>query len=90
MHWADKGPHKNERSALIVEGSTSEDESADEINIVLIKEEIDKAKIFVAEASKSAVVKIHSVYHLNLVTGESSSLISHNLSSNPPWYTLES
>ena len=56
MHWADKCPHKNERSALIVEGSASEDESTKEVDIVLITEEIDKAEIFVTEASKSAVI----------------------------------
>ena len=43
MHWADKCPHKNKRSALIVEGSASEDESTEAVNIVLITEEIDKA-----------------------------------------------
>ena len=56
MHWADKCPHKNERSALIVEGRASEDESTEEVNIVLITEEIDKAEIFVTETSKSAVI----------------------------------
>ena len=54
MHWADKCPCKNERSALIVEGSASEDKSAEKINIVLITKEIEKVEIFVVKASKSA------------------------------------
>ena len=41
---------------MIVEGSAREDESAEDINIVLITEEIDKVEIFVAEASKSVVI----------------------------------
>ena len=56
IHWADKCPHKNERSALIVEGSASEGESTEGINIVLINKETDKVEIFAAEASTSAVI----------------------------------
>ena len=41
---------------MIVEGSAREDESAEDINIVLITEEIDKVEIFVAEASKFVLI----------------------------------
>ena len=52
-----KCPHENEkRSAYLVEGNDSDDDSSGEINIVLITKEDDKSEIFVAEASKSAVI----------------------------------
>ena len=61
MHWADTCPHKNEKgSAYLVESNNSDvdddDDNSEEINIVLITEEDDKSEIFVAEASKSAVI----------------------------------
>ena len=59
MHWPDKCPHKNEAvSAYLVEGNDSgdDDDNLEEINTVLITEEDDKSEIFVAEASKSAVI----------------------------------
>ena len=60
MHWADKYPHKsNYQSVNISEevSSDSENESeSEQIKIVLVTEEIDKTAIFIAEASKLAVV----------------------------------
>ena len=55
MHWADKCLHKNERSTLIVESSPCKDKTTEEINTVLNMEEIGKAEIFLAEASKSVI-----------------------------------
>ena len=56
MHWPDKCPDKNETgSAYLVEGNDSSDDNPEEINIVFITEN-DKSEIFVAEASKSAVI----------------------------------
>ena len=60
MHWADKCPHKsNYQSFNISEEITSDTENESEsekINIVLMTEKIDKNEIFIAEASKLAVV----------------------------------
>ena len=60
MHWADKCPHKlNYQSVNISEEDsldTENDSESEEINIVLMTEEIDKNEIFIAEASKLAVV----------------------------------
>ena len=57
MHWADKCPHCNDKgTAMYVEvDENSENDSSEEINIVLMTEKIEKSEIFVAEASKSAV-----------------------------------
>ena len=62
MHWPDKWPHKSETgSAYLVERNDSgddddDDDNLEEINTVLITEEDDKSEVFVAEASKSAVI----------------------------------
>ena len=60
MHWTDKCPHKlNYQSVNIseeVSWDTENESESEEINIVLITEEIEKNKIFIAEASKLAVV----------------------------------
>lgn len=56
MHWANKCSQKNEGSTLILESKPSEQKSAEKVNIVLIAEDIDKAEIFVVEASKSVVI----------------------------------
>ena len=60
MHWADKCPHKlNYQSVNISEEDsldTENDSESEEINIVLMTEEMDKNEIFIAEASKLAVV----------------------------------
>ena len=52
MHWAGKWPHQNKKwTAYLAEGNDSDDDdSSEEINIVY------KSEIFVAEASKSAVM----------------------------------
>ena len=58
MHWADICPRKNEKgSANFVDDDDDDDDgSSEEISIVLIAEEDNKSEIFVAEASKSAVI----------------------------------
>ena len=60
MHWADKCPHKSSYQSVNISqevSSDTENESeSEEINIVLMTEEIDKNEIFIAEASKLAVV----------------------------------
>ena len=60
MHWADKCPHKSNYQLVNISeevSSDTENESEfEEISIVLMTEEIDKNEIFIAEASKLAVV----------------------------------
>ena len=52
MHWASHCPHKQQpnQSAHLTE------ESCEEVELVLMTEQMDKQEIFVAEASKSAVI----------------------------------
>ena len=52
MHWANNCPH-NTQSANVLEDKVDE---CEEVCIVLMTEDLDKNKIFVAEASKSALI----------------------------------
>ena len=58
IHWADKCPHKwNYQQVNIsdkVSSGTENESESEEINIVLMKEEIGKNELFIAEASKLA------------------------------------
>ena len=71
MHWGDKCLYKsNYQSVNIseeVSWDTENESESEEISIVLITEEIDKNEIFIAEASKLAVVNTACT---TTVTGE--------------------
>ena len=71
MHWADKCSHKSNYQPVNISEEVSwdtENESeSEEISIVLITEEIDENEIFIAEASKLAVV---NTVCTTTVTGE--------------------
>ena len=56
MHWADKSNYQSVNISDEVSWDTENESESEEINIVLLTEEIDKNKIFIAEASKLAVV----------------------------------
>ena len=53
MHRANKCPHRSEQNVNILE---DDDDNLEEINIVLMTEKFSKTEIFVAKASKSAVI----------------------------------
>ena len=54
MHWVNKCPHRSEQNVNILEDD--DDDNLEEMNIVLMTEKLSKTEIFVAEASKSAVI----------------------------------
>ena len=61
MHWAEKCPHNKKIHSVnltegVVEVVESVEDEFEEINVVPMTEEVDKNEIFVAEASKAAVV----------------------------------
>ena len=60
MHWAYKFPRKSNYQSVNtsqeVSSDTKNESKSEEIHIVLMTEEIDKNEIFIAEASKLAVV----------------------------------
>ena len=61
MHWAEKCAHNKKIHSVnltvgVVEEVESVEDEFEEINVVLMTEEVDKNEIFVAEASKAAVV----------------------------------
>ena len=55
MHWTDKCPHKSNYQSINVSEEINWD-TENENDIVLMTEEIVKNEIFIAEASKLAVV----------------------------------
>ena len=52
MHWENNCPH-NKQSVNVLEDDL---DKCEEVNIVSITEDLDKNKVFVVEASKSAVI----------------------------------
>ena len=55
MHWASQCPHAQNNTAVHITEEI-DNELCEQVELVLITEELDKHKIFVAEASKSAVL----------------------------------
>lgn len=60
MHWANQCPHATQKDYVNINSSEQEEELCEEVELVLMSsatpQELDKQEIFVAEATKSAVI----------------------------------
>ena len=59
MHWADKCPHRNDKGIVmyVEEDENSENDSSEEINIVLMTEKISKSEIIDTACTKTVAGK---------------------------------